>query len=112
MSSILCYVDEKHVPLYRVIWVSELPHFCGHEDCDQEGRYEITARARRSRLGESRGARRDDRGARTLERRPRHGSGWDVLVPTSLVRRAGDASPLISPLIPPRRMLTIVHLVP
>jgi hypothetical protein len=41
MSSILCKVDEKHIPLYRVIWVSELPHFCGHDDCDREGMYEI-----------------------------------------------------------------------
>ncbi len=41
MSSIMCKVDEKHIPLYRVIWVSELPHFCGHDDCDREGMYEI-----------------------------------------------------------------------
>ena len=41
MSSILCKVDEKQIPLYRVVWVSELPHFCGHDDCEQEGRYEI-----------------------------------------------------------------------
>ncbi len=41
MGSVLCKVDEKHIPLYRVIWVSELPHFCGHEDCEREGLYEI-----------------------------------------------------------------------
>ena len=41
MSSILCVVDEKHIPLYRVIWVSALPHFCGHEDCEREGMYEV-----------------------------------------------------------------------
>lgn len=39
--SILCKIDDKHVPLYRIIWVSDLPHFCGSEDCQREGRYEI-----------------------------------------------------------------------
>jgi hypothetical protein len=39
--SILCLVDDKHVPLYRVMWVSEVPHYCGHEGCTQEGRYEV-----------------------------------------------------------------------
>ena len=39
--SIFCIVDDKHVPLYRVMWVSELPHFCGSSDCQREGRYEI-----------------------------------------------------------------------
>ena len=41
MTSILCVVDDKYVPLYRVVWVSDLPHFCGSEECDCEGRYEI-----------------------------------------------------------------------
>ncbi len=41
MSSILCKIDDKHVPLYRIIWVADLPHFCGHEECEKEGRYEI-----------------------------------------------------------------------
>jgi hypothetical protein len=41
MSSVFCIVDDKHIPLYRVMWVSNLPHFCGNEDCDVEGRYEI-----------------------------------------------------------------------
>jgi hypothetical protein len=41
MAAILCQVDDKHVPLYRVMWVSDLPHFCGHEDCEREGQYEI-----------------------------------------------------------------------
>jgi len=41
LSSILCIIDDKHIPLYRVIWVSHLPHFCGHDDCLYEGRYEI-----------------------------------------------------------------------
>ncbi len=39
--STFCIVDDKHVPLYRVMWVSELPHFCGSADCQREGRYEI-----------------------------------------------------------------------
>jgi hypothetical protein len=39
--SIFCQVDGKHLPLYRVLWVSELPHFCGGEDCQREGEYEI-----------------------------------------------------------------------
>ena len=39
--SILTKIDDKNVPLYRIIWVSDLPHFCGHEDCDREGLYEV-----------------------------------------------------------------------
>ena len=39
--SIVCKIDNKHVPLYRIIWVSELPHFCGHDDCEREGCYEV-----------------------------------------------------------------------
>ncbi|MFZ1934562.1 MAG: hypothetical protein WCB27_16100 [Thermoguttaceae bacterium] len=39
--SIFCLVDDKHVPLYRVLWAAELPHFCGNEDCEREGEYEI-----------------------------------------------------------------------
>ena len=41
MSSVMTIIDDKHVPLTRIIWVSDLPHFCGNEDCDVEGRYEI-----------------------------------------------------------------------
>ena len=41
MKSILCVVDDKHVPLYRVIWVSAVPHFCGADDCMCEGLYEV-----------------------------------------------------------------------
>ena len=41
MNSIFCLVDDKHVPLYRVLWVSDVPHFCGHDDCVQEGHYEV-----------------------------------------------------------------------
>lgn len=39
--SILCRVDDKFVPLYRVMWVAATPHFCGEEDCTREGAYEI-----------------------------------------------------------------------
>jgi len=39
--SILCRVDDKMVPLYRVMWLAATPHFCGEEDCTREGCYEI-----------------------------------------------------------------------
>lgn len=39
--SAFCLVDDKHVPLYRIVWVSDLPHFCGSPDCEREGTYEI-----------------------------------------------------------------------
>jgi len=41
MNSIFCRVDDKHVPLYRVLWIADVPHFCGHDDCAREGQYEI-----------------------------------------------------------------------
>jgi hypothetical protein len=34
-------VDDKHIPLFRVVWVSAIPHFCGSEECQHEGDYEI-----------------------------------------------------------------------
>lgn len=34
-------IDDKHVPLYRIVWVADVPHFCGEEDCTREGDYEI-----------------------------------------------------------------------
>ena len=37
----MCLIDDKHVPVYRILWVSDIPHFCGSEDCEVEGRYEI-----------------------------------------------------------------------
>ncbi len=39
--SIFCVVDDKHIPLYRVMWVGAVPHYCGNEDCEREGQYEI-----------------------------------------------------------------------
>ena len=41
MSSIMCLIDDKYVPLYRVMWVAAVPHFCGSEDCVREGQYEV-----------------------------------------------------------------------
>lgn len=39
--SVFCIVDDKHVPLYRVLWVAATPHFCGSESCQREGFYEV-----------------------------------------------------------------------
>ena len=39
--SILCRVDDKLIPLYRVMWISATPHFCGEDDCMREGFYEV-----------------------------------------------------------------------
>ena len=39
--STFCLIDDKHIPLYRVMWVAATPHFCGEEDCEREGYYEI-----------------------------------------------------------------------
>lgn len=41
MSTVFCLVDDKHIPLYRILWISDVPHFCGHEDCMHEGDYEV-----------------------------------------------------------------------
>lgn len=41
MSSVFVVVDDKHVPLYRVMWVAATPHYCGEEDCQREGFYEV-----------------------------------------------------------------------
>ena len=69
MSEVICRVDDKHVPLYRIVWISDVPHFCGEEDCTKEGRYEI-----RLEYGESVFASRDDRDA-TLQQLENWGSG-------------------------------------
>lgn len=39
--SVFFVVDDKHVPLYRVMWVAATPHYCGAEDCEREGFYEV-----------------------------------------------------------------------
>lgn len=41
MDAPIVKVDDKHVPLYRVVWVSDVPHFCGEDDCMHEGDYEV-----------------------------------------------------------------------
>ncbi|MFM7843473.1 MAG: hypothetical protein ACKOBW_14500 [Planctomycetota bacterium] len=41
MGSIFCVVDDKHVPLYRIMWVAAVPHFCGDDECQCEGMYEV-----------------------------------------------------------------------
>lgn len=41
MDSPIVVVDDKHVPLYRIVWIADLPHFCGEADCQREGQYEI-----------------------------------------------------------------------
>ncbi len=41
MDSPIVKVDDKHVPLYRVVWISDVPHFCGEDDCMHEGEYEV-----------------------------------------------------------------------
>lgn len=56
--SVFCMVDDKHVPLYRIMWVSDLPHFCGSENCQREGQYEV-----RLENGESVWANRQERDA-------------------------------------------------
>jgi hypothetical protein len=39
--SIFCRIDDKHVPLFRVLWVAATPHFCGEADCEVEGLHEV-----------------------------------------------------------------------
>jgi hypothetical protein len=56
MTSIFCVIDDKHVPLYRVMWISAVPHFCGDEECVREGDYEV-----RLEQGESLWANREER---------------------------------------------------
>jgi hypothetical protein len=41
LMSMFCTIDDKYVPLYRIMWVASVPHFCGEEDCMAEGKYEI-----------------------------------------------------------------------
>ena len=56
--SIFCLVDDKHVPLYRVMWVADTPHFCGSPECQCEGDYEV-----RLEQGEAIWANREERDA-------------------------------------------------
>jgi hypothetical protein len=37
----ICLIDDKHIPVYRIVWISDVPHFCGEDECLVEGRYEV-----------------------------------------------------------------------
>ena len=39
--SVFCTIDDKYVPVYRILWISAVPHYCGSEDCEREGDYEV-----------------------------------------------------------------------
>lgn len=41
LTGIFTLIDDKHVPLSRIVWISDLPHFCGSEECLVEGKYEV-----------------------------------------------------------------------
>ncbi len=45
MDAPIIIIDDKHVPLYRIVWVSDLPHFCGDDECEREGEYEVRLEA-------------------------------------------------------------------
>lgn len=49
--SIFTTIDDKHVPMHRILWIADVPHFCGSEDCTVEGRYEIKLEADESVFG-------------------------------------------------------------
>ena len=36
MASIFFKVDDKFVPIFRLMWIADVPHFCGEEDCVAE----------------------------------------------------------------------------
>jgi hypothetical protein len=41
MNSPIVRVDDNHITRYRKVWISDVPHFCGEDDCMHEGDYEI-----------------------------------------------------------------------
>jgi len=41
MSENLFVVDDKYIPMYRILWVAKTPHYCGEDDCTREGYYEV-----------------------------------------------------------------------
>lgn len=51
VRGIFCKIDDKHVPLYRVLWIADVPHFCGAEECLVEGKYEVRLEADESVFG-------------------------------------------------------------
>ena len=48
MASVFCLIDDKHVPVWRIMWIAAIPHFCGSADCQHEGDYEIRLEQRES----------------------------------------------------------------
>jgi hypothetical protein len=38
---VFCHIEDKLVPLHRILWISDLPHLCGDEECQREGEYEV-----------------------------------------------------------------------
>ena len=68
MMSIFCTVDDKYVPLYRILWIAAVPHFCGSEECQREGQYEI-----RLEQGETVWANRQERDALLAALEAEHG---------------------------------------
>jgi len=41
MTSTFCRIDDKYVPLHRILWIAAIPHFCGSPQCQHEGDYEV-----------------------------------------------------------------------
>ena len=39
--AVFCCIDDKQVPLYWILWVADVPHFCGAAECEREGQYEV-----------------------------------------------------------------------
>lgn len=68
--SIFCKVDDKNVPMFRVLWIADVPHFCGHDQCTAEGRYEV-----RLEQDESLWATREERDEMMAEMERWHGAG-------------------------------------
>lgn len=69
--AMICLIDDKHIPVYRIVWISDVPHFCGDEECLVEGRYEV-----RLEQGEAVFGNRDERD-KALEMVDRWQSGVD-----------------------------------
>ncbi len=63
--SVFFLVDDKHIPVYRIMWIAATPHFCGAPECEQEGDYEI-----RLEQGESVWASREERFGPNVNLRP------------------------------------------
>jgi hypothetical protein len=73
VPDVFALIDDKHVPMYRVVWISDVPHFCGNEDCLVEGRYEIRLEADESVFGT-----REERDAALAALEDWHGASGDA----------------------------------